>query len=152
MRKRSRQQTETKSHTSLFARNLNLIALLSPLPQTLLLSSGLRARVRLTTGEQAALTSSRERERERERKRGGGRRRRRRRKGGERGDAVYGGSSVYRGMTCPNSTRRTIHGRSRAMTLDRAVVPGDREFVSENIGPFPQAGPDHRSVFDATKT
>lgn len=54
---------------------------------------------------------------------------------------MYGGSSVYRGMTCPNSTRRTVHGRSRAMTLDRAVVPGDREFVSENDESFPQAGP-----------
>jgi len=48
---------------------------------------------------------------------------------------VYGGDpNVYRGMTCPNSTRRTVHGHFRAavMTPDRAVVSGDREFASYN--------------------
>jgi hypothetical protein len=61
------------------------------------------------------------------------------------GCCVYGGPNVYRGMTCPNSTRRTVHGGhfrvGRDDAPDRAVVSGDREFASYNGPSLRKWGP-----------
>lgn len=137
---------ETKSRASLFAsllprRNSNSSRPPFPsLPQTLLLSSSLRARVRLTTGERAALTSSREQEREGERKRG----RKRRKKGAEGGRGEMLCTEVRASTEAwPVLTQRVVPYTAVLVRWHWIVCCctwWPWIFVPENDGPFPQTG------------